>query len=49
MLVEFTSCRSGTVTYNLPSLGRSRVIPIQRVALDNAVACESRAGQIKTE
>ena len=49
MLVEFTSCRSGTVTYNLPSVGRSRVIPIQRVALDNAVACESRAGQIKTE
>jgi Tol biopolymer transport system component len=49
MLVEFTSCRSGTVTYEIPSVDQSRVIPIQRVALDNATTCESQAGQIQTE
>lgn len=41
IILEFTSCNSGTVTYNIPSIGREGVIPIERVAVDNVGQCES--------
>lgn len=39
--VEWCDCGSGTVTYNLPMLGLTGTVPIQRVASDNALICEA--------
>jgi hypothetical protein len=39
--VEFSSCNRGTITYNLPSIDRQAVIPIQRIALSNVRLCEA--------
>ena len=41
IILEFSGCNSGTVTYNIPSIGRQGIVPIQRVALDNVALCES--------
>lgn len=38
--LQFDDCYSGTVTYDLPGIGRSGSIPIQRVATDNVCNCE---------
>ncbi|MSQ99321.1 MAG: hypothetical protein EXR85_08540 [Xanthomonadales bacterium] len=37
--VKFTSCSQGTVTYDIPPVGVSGVIPIIRAAPDNEVVC----------
>lgn len=41
--IEFSNCNAGTVTYDIPSIGRQGVIPIERIALDNVSLCESFA------
>jgi 6-phosphogluconolactonase (cycloisomerase 2 family) len=41
VIVEFSDCNSGTITYNIPSIAREGVIPIQRIALDNVPLCEA--------
>lgn len=41
MTVEFTSCNSGLVNYDIPSVNRKGVIPIERIVLDNALLCEA--------
>lgn len=38
--VEFSSCNSGTVNYDMPDLGLQSVVPIERIALDNIALCE---------
>jgi hypothetical protein len=40
IILEFSSCNAGTVTYDIPSLSLSGVIPIQRATLDNVELCE---------
>ena len=40
MVVTFTGCNQGTVAYDIPSIGRQGVVPIQRIALDNVALCE---------
>ncbi len=40
MIVEFSNCNQGTVTYDIPSVGRKGVVPIKRVAEDNVPLCE---------
>jgi len=42
--LEFSSCSAGTVTYDIPSIGRQGVIPIERITLDNVPACEELDG-----
>ena len=37
--VEFNTCNSGTVTYDIPSIDRQGIVPIERVALDNVSLC----------
>ena len=37
----FENCNAGTVSYDLPGISARGVSPIQRVALDNVVICES--------
>lgn len=39
ILLTFTSCNSGIVEYDIPSINRQGVVPIQRVASDNIVLC----------
>jgi len=41
--LTFSSCNSGFVTYDIPSVGEQGVIPIERIALDNVSACEQLA------
>lgn len=40
ILLEFTGCNDGTITYQITSANVSGVIPIQRIALDNVPRCE---------
>jgi dienelactone hydrolase len=39
--LTFDSCNSGTVEYDIPSIDRQGIVPIQRVANDNVVLCEA--------
>ena len=41
--LDFEHCNNGTVTYDLPGIPASGVIPIQRVVLDNVALCETLA------
>jgi len=41
MVVEFLTCNEGRINYELPSLGRSGEIPIQRIVEDNVALCEA--------
>ena len=41
MIVEFSGCNAGTITYDIPSISRQGVIPIERIVLDNVAGCES--------
>jgi len=40
MIIEFIGCNSGTITYDIPSIGQQGVVAIERVAQDNIVRCE---------
>jgi len=40
IILTFTSCNSGTVEYDIPSINRQGIVPIQRVAGDNIALCE---------
>lgn len=41
IILTFTSCNSGTIEYDIPSINRHGIVPIQRVANDNIVICEA--------
>ena len=41
IMLTFESCSSGTIEYDIPSINRQGVIPIERVADDNIVICEA--------
>ena len=43
ILLQFENCNSATVTYDIPSIGRTGVIPIQRIDVDNVPHCEQMA------
>jgi formylglycine-generating enzyme required for sulfatase activity len=43
--VEFQDCENGTVTYDIPSIGRMGVVQIRRVAPDNVALCNELNGQ----
>ena len=40
MILEFSDCASGTVSYDIPSSGRQGVVPIQRVSQANIANCQ---------
>ena len=40
IILTFTSCNSGTVEYDIPSINQQGIVPIQRVADDNIELCE---------
>lgn len=41
ILLQFDDCYSGMITYDLPDIGRSGSIPIERMASDNIALCEA--------
>ncbi|MCP4048219.1 MAG: hypothetical protein GY732_19765 [Gammaproteobacteria bacterium] len=41
ILLTFTDCKNGTVEYDIPSIDRSGIVPIQRVVADNITLCEA--------
>jgi hypothetical protein len=41
IILTFDSCNSGTVEYDIPSINRQGIVPIERVAGDNIVICEA--------
>ena len=43
MTVEFSDCTAGTVSYDIPSIDRQGVIPIERIVSDNVPLCEALA------
>jgi hypothetical protein len=44
IMIRFEGCNSGSVTYDIPSIGQHGVVPIERIALDNVAHCEKLAG-----
>jgi len=46
MIVEFTDCSAGTITYDIPDINRQGVVPIQRVWAANAELCEALQDQL---
>lgn len=46
---DFSDCNSATVTYDIPSIGRQGVIPIQRIVTENVPLCESLNELINSE
>ena len=40
ILLQFDDCTSGSVTYDIPSIDRSGVVPIMRVVTDNIARCQ---------
>jgi len=49
IILTFTDCTSGTVEYDIPSIGQRGLVPIQRVVNDNVALCESMANQSVTQ
>jgi len=45
IILTFNDCNSGTVEYDIPSINRQGVVPIQRIANDNIALCETLAEQ----
>ncbi len=43
--IVWTGCNEGLVEYNIPTLGLSNAIPIQRIVPDNIPACEAAQAQ----
>lgn len=39
--LTFDSCSSGTIEYDIPSIGKQGTVPIQRIAADNISLCEA--------
>jgi hypothetical protein len=39
ILLEFSTCNSGTLSYDIPSINRRGIIPIERIILDNVARC----------
>jgi hypothetical protein len=39
ILLEFSTCNAGVVTYDIPSIDRQSVVPIERIVLDNVTQC----------
>jgi len=41
IVLTFDDCNTGTVEYDIPSINRQGIVPIQRVASDNVALCEA--------
>lgn len=48
IVLSFSSCNSGTVEYNIPSINRQGTVNIQRIVEDNVVLCEALTRTTRT-
>jgi peptidyl-prolyl cis-trans isomerase A (cyclophilin A) len=39
IIIEFSGCEAGTISYDIPSIDRQGVVPIERVVPDNLALC----------
>jgi len=44
LVVGFENCNSGTVQFNIPSIGQQGAVPIERISLDQVPLCEQLDG-----
>ncbi len=44
ILLQFENCNSGSVFYDIPSIGRTGMVPIQRVNSENVALCTQQGG-----
>jgi len=49
ILLQFSTCIAGTVTYDIPSIERQGVVPIERITLDNVPFCYLLGNQAPPE
>ncbi len=47
--VEFSNCNAGTLTYDIASIERQGIVPIERIALDNVPLCEALEEQVQSQ
>lgn len=45
LILTFDDCYSGTIEYDIPSIDRQGIIPIQRIVNDNTLLCEELVNQ----
>jgi len=45
IILTFDNCNSATVEYDIPSINRQGIVPIQRIANDNIVLCEALSAE----
>jgi hypothetical protein len=43
ILLQFDDCSNGSLFYDIPSIGRSDIVPIRRICNDNVALCEQLA------
>jgi len=41
IILNFEDCKTGTVEYDIPSISRQGIVPIQRIANDNVALCQA--------
>jgi len=41
IILTFEDCKTGTVEYDIPSISRQGIVPIQRIANDNVALCQA--------
>jgi hypothetical protein len=49
IMLEFSTCNAGTITYDIPSIDRQGVVPIERIVLDNVELCYVLGKQVEAE
>jgi len=49
MTLTFSDCNAATLAYDIPSIGRQGIVPIERVARDNIPLCEALAAQAQAQ
>ncbi|RKZ03324.1 hypothetical protein DRQ25_17860 [Candidatus Fermentibacteria bacterium] len=49
MIVSFSDCIHGEVEFDLPDIGESGTIPIERLAKDNVADCEDQVGAVSSQ
>jgi len=47
IILTFENCSTGTVEYDIPSINRQGIVPIQRIANDNAALCEAIRAELQ--
>jgi len=49
IVVDFSDCNSGLVTFDIPSIGQQGEVPIERITLDNVPLCEQLSAGTEIE